>query len=162
MSRAAGTTPPTRSRAREATQAKRKERFLKELAKRANVSAAAKAAKVDRSTPYHWRETDPEFAAAWDEAVEVAVDALEAEAWRRAATGVLEPVYQKGERVGQIRRYSDTLMVTLLKAHRREKYSEKQQLEHSGPGGEPLPATSVVNVYLPDNGRGDRDEGGEP
>ena len=31
MSRAAGTTPPTRSRAREATQAKRKERFLKEL-----------------------------------------------------------------------------------------------------------------------------------
>ena len=73
MSRAAGTTPPTRSRAREATQAKRKERFLKELAKRANVSAAAKAAKVDRSTPYHWRETDPEFAAAWDEAVEVAV-----------------------------------------------------------------------------------------
>lgn len=159
MSKNTTSTPPTRSRARELTQAKRKERFLKELGKRANVSAAAKAAKVDRSTPYHWREVDVEFAAAWDEAVEAAVDALEAEAWRRAATGVLEPVYQKGERVGQIRRYSDTLMVTLLKAHRREKYSEKQQHELSGPGGEPLGPTAVTHVYLPDNGRGDRTEG---
>lgn len=147
-------TPPTRSRARELTQAQRKARFLKELTKRANVSAAARAAKVDRSTPYHWREMDEEFARAWDEAVEVAVDALEGEAWRRAAIGVLEPVFQKGAQVGQIRRYSDTLMITLLKAHRREKYSEKQQLEHTGAGGEPL-AASVVNVYLPDNKRGE-------
>lgn len=156
---AAKATPPTRSRARELTQAQRKERFLKELAKRANVSAAARAAKVDRSTPYHWREMDAEFAEAWDEAVEVAVDTLEAEAWRRAATGVLEPVFQKGEKVGHIRRYSDALMITLLKAHRKEKFSEKQQLEHSGPGGEPLDLKPAVNVYLPDNGRGDRAQG---
>lgn len=154
-------TPPTRSRARELTQAQRKARFLKELTKRANVSAAARAAMVDRSTPYHWREMDEEFARAWDEAVEVAVDALEGEAWRRAAIGVLEPVFQKGAQVGQIRRYSDTLMITLLKAHRREKYSEKQQLEHTGPGGEALPP-AVVNVYLPDNGRGDRSDEDQP
>lgn len=152
-------TAATRSRARELTQAQRKERFLKELAKRANVSTSAKAAGVDRGTPYRWREADSEFAEAWDAAVEVAVDALESEAWRRAAIGTMKPVYQKGQLVGRIREYSDTLMVVLLKGHRREKYSEKQQLEHTGAGGEPLAATSVVNVYLPDNGRGDRTEG---
>lgn len=159
---AAKATTATRSRARELSLAQRKERFLKELVKRANVSSSAKAAGVDRGTPYRWRESDPEFAEAWDAAVEVAVDALEAEAWRRAATGVLEPVFQKGEQVGHIRRYSDTLMITLLKGHRREKYSDKQQHEHSGPGGEPLAAASVVNVYLPDNGRGDRSDEDQP
>jgi len=118
----------------------------------ANVSAAAKKAGVPRSTAYDWYKADEEFAAAWDDAVEVAVDSLEKEAWRRARDGVLKPVYQKGEKVGQVREYSDQLMVTLLKAHRPEKYRDRQQLEHTGPGGEPLPA-AVVNVYIPDNGR---------
>ena len=119
----------------------------------ANVSAAAKKAGVPRSTAYDWYKADEEFAAAWDDAVEVAVDSLEKEAWRRARDGVLKPVYQKGEKVGQVREYSDQLMVTLLKAHRPEKYRDRQQLEHTGPGGEPLPAAAVVNVYIPDNGR---------
>lgn len=145
-------TPATRSRARALTTAQRKARFLAELEKRANVAAAARAAKVDRSTPYGWREKDAKFAAAWDEAVNVAVDSLESEAWRRAAVGTLEPVFQKGEKVGAIRRYSDMLMVTLLKAHRPEKFKDRTSNEHTGPEGEPLPA-SIVNVYLPDNGR---------
>jgi len=119
----------------------------------ANVSAAAKKAGVPRSTAYDWYKADEAFAAAWDDAVEVAVDSLEKEAWRRARDGVLKPVYQKGEKVGQVREYSDQLMVTLLKAHRPEKYRDRQQLEHTGPGGEPLPAAAVVNVYIPDNGR---------
>lgn len=150
-------TPTTRSRARKLTTEQRKARFLKELAKRANVSAAARAAQVERSTPYGWYKDDPVFAEAWDAAVEVAVDELESEAWRRAAVGVQEPVYQQGKQVGYIRKYSDTLMAILLKANRREKYMDKQQLEHSGPGGEPL-AGAVVNFYLPENGRGHNTE----
>src|SRR5690606_15942357 len=109
-------TTRTRQRAREDSTEARKERFLKELARRANVSAAAKKAKIPRSTVYDWYKADEEFARRWDEAVDVAVDGLEEEAWRRAKDGVLKPVYQKGEKVGQVREYSDQLMVTLLKA----------------------------------------------
>lgn len=111
-------TTPTRSRAREDTREARKAAFLKELARRANVSAAAKKAKIDRTVAYDWYKNDPDFAAAWDQAIDVAVDSLESEAWRRASTGTLEPVYWKGEKVGAIRKYSDNLMITLLKAHR--------------------------------------------
>lgn len=149
-------TGATRSHAREQSRSVKKAVFLKELARRANVSAAAKKAKVDRATPYRWREDDPDFASAWDEAIEVAVDSLEDEAWRRAATGTLEPVFQKGEKVGAIRRYSDMLMVTLLKAHRPEKFKDRSQNELTGPGGAPLQQPQV-QVYLPDNGRDERE-----
>jgi hypothetical protein len=144
-------TPRTRQRARTPTTEKRKEQFLKELANRANVSDAARAAGVGRRTAYDWRAADEAFAAAWDEAVEHAVDELEREAWRRAAEGFDEPVYQKGELVGTVRRYSDHLMSVLLKAHRPEKFRERTQTELTGPGGGPLPV--AVNVYLPSNGR---------
>lgn len=139
-------TTRTRQRAREDSTEARKERFLVELARMANVSAAAKKAGVPRSTAYDWYKADPAFAAKWDEAVEVAVDSLEKEAWRRARDGVLKPVYQKGEKVGQVREYSDQLMVTLLKAHKPEKYRERTQTELTGPGGGDL----VIKVEYDD------------
>lgn len=145
-------TTATRSRARRVTLAKRKQLFLSELANRANVSASAAAAGVDRATAYRWRDADPVFAAAWDSAVDVAVDSLEAEAWRRAHEGWDEPVFQRGEEVGVVRRYSDTLMVTLLKGHRPERYKDRTSTELSGPGGTPL-LDGVVQIYLPGNGR---------
>lgn len=145
-------TTATRSRARSLTLAKRKQLFLTELANRANVSAAAAAAGVDRATPYRWREADSRFAEAWDSAVDVAVDGLEAEAWRRAHIGWDEPVYQRGEEVGTVRRYSDQLMITLLKGHRPERYKDRSSTELSGPGGAPL-AQGLVQIYLPGNGR---------
>lgn len=153
-------TTRTRQRAREDSTEARKERFLKELARRANVSAAAKKAKIPRSTVYDWYKADEEFARRWDEAVDVAVDGLEEEAWRRAKDGVLKPVYQKGEKVGQVREYSDQLMVTLLKAHKPEKYRERTSTELSGPGGAPL-GPVAINVYLPHNGREDPQEGAD-
>ena len=136
----------SRRAATNATPQRMREAFLKELRRRGNVSDAARAAGVDRSTPYRWREAEPEFAAAWDDAVEVAVDSLEKEAWRRARDGVLKPVYQKGEKVGQVREYSDQLMVTLLKAHRPEKYRERTQTELTGLGGGDL----VIKVEYDD------------
>lgn len=111
--------------------------FLRELARKGNVSAACRKAKVERSTAYRARE-DTEFAAAWDEALEIATEALEEEARRRAAVGVLEPVYQAGKRVGAIRRYSDTLMIFLLKAHAPAKYRDNYRIEHTGANGGPI------------------------
>jgi hypothetical protein len=110
------------------------DKFFDVFAATANVSRAAKAAKLHRSWVYEQREKDEAFATRWKEAEEIACDALEEEARRRALKGTLKPIYQGGKRVGQVREFSDTLMVILLKAHRREKYGDKQSLEvnHGG------------------------------
>jgi hypothetical protein len=63
-------------------------RFLQELSLWGNVARACRMAKVSRTAAYHARETDAEFRAKWDEALEIACDGLEEEARRRAVVGV--------------------------------------------------------------------------
>lgn len=109
--------------------------FLDTLRATANISAAARAADINRRTAYTWRDENPEFAADWDEALEEATDALEAEARRRALDGVAKPVFYQGSECGTVQEYSDALMALLLKAHRPDKYKERSANELSGPGG---------------------------
>ncbi len=101
--------------------------FLEVLARTCNVTHAARTAGISRSRVYDIRKEDAEFAAAWDNAIEEGADALELEARRRALEGVKEPVFYKGEVCGHVLRYSDTLLMFLLKAHRPEKYRERYQ-----------------------------------
>ena len=119
-------------------------KFIKELCRTGNVSSACRKAKISRTVAYEDKAADPVFAAAWDEALEIATEALELEARRRAEKGVLEPVFYQGKRVGAIRRYSDTLLMFLLKAHRPEKYRENVRQELVGPGGGPIEIREVV------------------
>lgn len=95
-------------------------------------------ADIARSTVYDWRADDATFAAEWDAALDQAADTMEREAFRRAVEGVDEPVYGSlgqgmgsGE-VGQIRKYSDTLLIFLLKAARPEKFRERTEQQHTG------------------------------
>ena len=104
-------------------------RFLQTLAETCNVSASCRAAKVSRRTAYRERERSAEFRAGWDEAQEDGVDALELEARRRAIKGTLRPVFQGGVKVGEIRDYSDTLLIFLLKGARPERYRESFDLQ---------------------------------
>ena len=110
--------------------------FLEALKLTGNVSASARAAGVNEKTPHNARHKDSqaarEFSQQWDDSLEIATDALELEARRRALDGAEEPVYYRGEVVGQIQRYSDTLMIFLLKAHRPGKFRENVSVEHSG------------------------------
>lgn len=71
--------------------------FLAALTKLGCVAYAARAAKVDKRRAYRLRESDSEFARQWDEALEEAVELLEAEAVQRARHGWKEPVYYLGE-----------------------------------------------------------------
>ena len=103
----------------------RQERFLKSLADTGNVTAAIGAAGTSRTRVYELRKADFAFAAAWEEAEEIATDRLEDEARRRAVEGVPEPLVSAGKLVrdddGQpiaVRRFSDNLLLALLKAHR--------------------------------------------
>ena len=101
-----------------------KEIFVATLAKSPNVSAAAKKANINRQYAYVERGRDDDFAAAWDSALEVAVDDAEAEMWRRAVNGTLKPVFHQGKKCGSVREYSDTLLIFALKAHKPEVYRE--------------------------------------
>ncbi len=112
--------------------------FLEELSKTGNVSASARMAGISRVTAYANRESNEEFAALWDDAIEIATDALELEARRRALEGTIKPVFYQGVSCGQIQEYSDTLMIFLLKAHRPDKFREQSSVEVTGKGGAPF------------------------
>jgi hypothetical protein len=106
------------------TPKKRVEKFLSALAEYGNVKEAARIAIMDRRQLYRKRKNDAAFAAAWEEAEALGVSAVEDEARRRAYEGWDEPVFHKGAVCGTVRKFSDTLLIVLLKAHRPEKYRE--------------------------------------
>jgi hypothetical protein len=110
-------------------------RFLKELARTGNVCEAARLSCLGRAWLYEYRKRDPSFDAAWERALDVAADALESEARRRAMEGTWEPVFHQGDIVGGVRRYSDSLLMFLLKGNKPDKFAERRQV--SGPGGGP-------------------------
>lgn len=95
---------------------RKKDLFLQELAGGWSVSKAAKAAGIGRASAYRYRADDPEFAAAWDAALEQGVDFLEDMAAQRAEV-------------------SDTLLIFKLKGARPDKYA---RFEVSGPKGGPI------------------------
>lgn len=80
--------------------------FLAVLRNSANVRVAADAVKITRRAAEKARKRNARFSAAWDDAIEDAVDTLEAVAWQRA------------------RQQSDYLLWRLLASHRREKYGD--------------------------------------
>jgi len=94
--------------------------FLEALRNSGNVRAACKAAGVSRQAAYASKDRSEVFAKAWDDALDDAIDALEATAIDRA------------------RKQSDALLMFLLKAHRPAKYRETVRTQHTGPDDEPL------------------------
>ena len=79
---------------------RRKKRFIAALTVQGTVSHAAQAAGVSRNTAYRWRQDDHEFAEAWDEAHENAVDAVESSLYQKALSGdtICMIFYLKGHR----------------------------------------------------------------
>lgn len=102
-------------------------RMLEALARGISPTSAARAAGLGRSTAYLWRQSDPDFAAKWDEAVAEGIDLLEEEARRRAVDGVNKrPIYHRGVQVGEIAQYSDKLLIFLLERRRPEVWSRSR------------------------------------
>jgi hypothetical protein len=102
--------------------------FLKSLARTGSVKASAKFAGVGRRFAYKHKAGDAKFSAAWDNAIESAIDLMEAEARRRAMKGMLKPGFYKGEKCGSVREYSDRLLMFLLKAYRPERFRDNFNL----------------------------------
>lgn len=117
---------------------KKQRAFLAAYAELANITDAAKAAQVARSMHYVWLQKSEEYAEAFRHAEAEAIDALEKEARRRALHGVNEPVFYQGEECGAVRKYSDTLLIFLLKGARPDTYRENFKAELTGPNGGPV------------------------
>lgn len=124
---------------------------------------ACEVAQVERTTVWRAREREPEFAAAYDDAMEAGIDRAEQEAFRRAVVGYVEPVIDKGrlayafetfvtdegktefrmvlDEQGQpvpltVRKHSDALLALILKGRRKRLYAER--IEQTGADGAPL------------------------
>jgi hypothetical protein len=110
-----------------------REKFLELLAQGYSVTHAAGEAGRARQRFYELRERDEAFAEAWSEALDAGTEILEDEARRRAVEGWDEPIYQKGELVGHVRRYSDQLLTLLLRARRPAIYRESAGVELNTP-----------------------------
>mgnify|MGYP003584922889 CR=1 FL=1 len=103
--------------------------FLAALSTYGNVTRAAEIAGLDRTALYNKRKGDAAFSRAWDEAEALGSAALEDEARRRAYEGWEEPVWHKGKECGSVRKFSDTLLIVLLKAHMPERYRENIKID---------------------------------
>lgn len=114
---------------------------------------AAEAAGVSARTPTSkpWKD-DEVYQAALRDAEILAGDALEEEAIRRAVEGVEEPVgWYQGTAGGTVTRYSDTLLIFLMKGNKPEKYADR--LKHSGGEGPPIEhhVTVTRTIIHPDD-----------
>jgi hypothetical protein len=101
----------------------RQRAFLRIYADVGNVKRTAAIVGVSRRIHYVWLERDPEYALEFESARERAYDVLHDEALRRAM-GYRVPVYYKGVKVGTMKKYSDTLLMLLLKQMLPEYYGE--------------------------------------
>ena len=131
--------------------------FLAVLRDTGQITAAATAAGVHRATVYRHLREYPQFKEQFDDAREQAVDALEAEAWRRAKDGVPRQKMVGEEKVVEIE-YSDNLLKFLLQAHRPAIYRPIQTLKHEGSIGIAEAMAAAAAVADPDSeeeGEGD-------
>ena len=90
-------------------------RFLAYYALTGQLQKSAQECGISPATVRSLQKKDPDFAAAMEEAKEDFKEAIERELIRRAVMGWDEPVYQKGELVGEVRKYDSNLLAMLIK-----------------------------------------------
>lgn len=102
-----------------------KKLFLDTIRETANVTAGAERAGIPRYQVYRARKQDKAFREAWDNAIQAAVDDLEAALRRRALEGVEHPVFYGGKECGRVRTYNDALGMFILRGRRPEVFSTR-------------------------------------
>lgn len=128
--------------------------FFKKLAERCNISEACEVSGISRAVVYqHIEKNDPEWTKRFEHAKAEMKDRLDRELFRRGHDGWDEPVFGRVAKdtdgqIGTVRKYSDPLLILLVKAHMPEKYKDKVTAELSGPGGGPV-QTEVRVIAVP-------------
>ena len=113
------------------------------------MTTASEAVGITRKTAYDARQRGPLFDAQCKESQALSIEYLEKEAFRRASEGWMEPVFHKGEVVGHIRKFSDTLLIFLMKGNAPHKYRENVNVKHQGGIDITAPEKFVIQVLAP-------------
>lgn len=131
----------------------RMESFMRCLGETASPKRACVAAGVSPDVAYALRRDDMAFALEWDKAVEMAMENLIGESYRRAVEGVSRPMVQGGHVVKDdegnpvtVVEYSDRLMEVLLKWRWPEQLANRVKVEMEGP----LALDREVLLLMPD------------
>jgi hypothetical protein len=106
--------------------ADRQLQFIDALAECACVEEAAKRVGMSASSAYALRKhayAEP-FRRAWDAALEVGIQRLSHAAISRAIYGTAQPIFYKGEQIGERRHYNDRLTMFLLRSRNPETYGK--------------------------------------
>ncbi len=122
--------------------------FLTAFRESCTVTQAAKQAGIARRTHYNWLKADPSYQAQFEDLEEEVTETHEREAMRRASEGTLKPVFYQGKTCGEIREFSDTLLIFLLKARRPETYRERSDV-NSTIKGTIETVSRIVHEQLP-------------
>ena len=104
--------------------------FLYAYLETMNKRMAARSLGIGEWTPHSvsWKQDEP-FMLACTSIEEAIGDSLEREAYRRGVEGVEEPTgWYKGVPGGYVKKFSDSLLLALLKAYRPDKYREKVEV----------------------------------
>jgi len=112
--------------------------FLKSLRLTGSLTSACCSAGVRKEEVYSRKAKDPEFARVFEEALELAIEDLEAEARKRALSG------------------SDDLLMFLLRAYKPELYGERSTLVHEGQVKTVISAEDLSDDELARIASGDR------
>jgi hypothetical protein len=109
-------------------------RFLDLYRKTGLLGKSATGCAVSLGTINKARKDSPDFAAAVEQALADFRESLEEEAYRRAVTGWEEPIFSRGEHVGERVVHSDRILELMLKRHIPE-YRDRATLSMNVAGG---------------------------
>lgn len=121
--------------------------FFSSLVEGLGPTLAAEKAKYNKSSVYYFRKKFNDFKRRWKDASSHYEEALLQEVDRRGRRGVEKPVFYRGEVVGNVTEYSDTLLMFRLKCIRPGKYEEQKQnkIGKEKSTGDTQP---VINLHL--------------
>ncbi|WP_439570881.1 hypothetical protein [Sphingomonas sp.] len=103
----------------------RRRAFLRALAETGEIAESAERVGMSRSAVTRRKARDPDFAAACEAALARSLPCLEQVAWERAVEGWDEPIVHGGKVTGTRRRYSETLLRTLLVREQAARQAER-------------------------------------
>ena len=99
--------------------------FLETFVNTSSLTEATRILGIPKGAHKRWLGLYPEYVEAYHDARNAIADSLEAEAIRRARDGYERPIFQNGVEVGRETVYSDSLLTTLLKGFKPDRYREK-------------------------------------
>lgn len=120
-------------------------RVLDEYIVTGALTHSCRKAGIDPKRHYEWLQFDPNYPDMFAEAHERSIENMEIEARRRAVDGTEEPVgWYHGVPGGYVKRYSDNLLIFMLKSARPDKYRER--IEHMGKDGGPIEINNMIEI----------------